>query len=239
MNLREKYEKYHNVILGDMEIHHIIPRYEGGSDDIENLVALSKEEHATIHLNRYEKLGDFRDLCAYYMIGYNFTEAHRISSSEGGKKGGKKTYEQNKGIFRSLEERKEWASAGGKVGGKVQAENGWGFHKYKTDPELHRQWSSKGGKTSGQFQNKEFQSEMGKRGGVKNKGFVWLNDNNKSIKYTLKEQQTKSVDDFLKDNPQYKLGRLPHKNVKCPHCDKEGQPGAMALHHFDNCKEKK
>lgn len=239
MTLREKYEKHYGIVLDDMEIHHIIPRHAGGTDDIENLIALRKDDHALAHLKRYEETGDFRDLCAYHMIGYNFSEAHFVSSSNGGKLGGRKVYEQRAGIFRSEEERKIWASMGGKVGGKVQAEQGLGFHKYKTDPELHKSWSSKGGKTSGQFQNKEFQSEMGKRGGVKNKGFIWLNDGKKTIKYTMKQQKTKSIDDFILENPQYRLGRLRHTNTKCPHCGKEGAPGAMALHHFDKCKEKK
>lgn len=221
MKLRKKYEKHYNIVLKDMELHHIIPKHAGGTDDIENLIAVTKEEHAQLHLNRYEEFGDFRDLCAYHMIGYNFSEAHYISSSNGGKIGGKKAYEQRIGIFRNEDERKIWASMGGKIGGKVQAEQGLGFHKYKTDPELHRQWSSKGGKASGQFQNKAFQSEMGKRGGIKNKGFVWINDGIKAIKYTKKQQQIKTVKDFLIENPQYRLGRLLHTNVKCPHCDKE------------------
>lgn len=206
MNLREKYEKHHNIVLGDMEIHHIIPRHDGGTDSIENLIAVSKEEHAKLHLERYEKFGDFRDLCAYHMIGYNFTEAHSISSSEGGKIGGKKVYESKIGIFRNEKERTIWASKGGKIGGKIQAEKGLGFHKYKSDPELHREWSSKGGKVSGQFQNKEFQSEMGKRGGIKNKGFIWINDGKKSYKYTKKQQNEKSIEEFLKENSDYKRG---------------------------------
>lgn len=208
MNLREKYEKHHNVVLGDMEIHHIIPKHAGGTDDIENLVALYKDEHAQTHLKRYEETGDFRDLCAYYMIGYNFTKAHSVSSSEGGKIGGNKVYKNKTGIFRNEEERRTWASMGGKVGGKIQAERGIGFHKYKSDPELHKLWASKGGKSSGKFQDKDFQSTMGKRGGLKNKGFVWINDGVKSYKYTAKQQNEKSLEEFLKENVSFKKGRM-------------------------------
>lgn len=209
MNLRKLYEEHHGIVLtDDVEVHHIVPRHEGGTDDIENLAALTKEEHALAHLRRYEETGNFRDLCAYHMIGYNFTEAHKVSSSEGGKIGGKKVYETGVGIFRSEEDRKQWASMGGKVGGKKQAELGLGWHTYKSDPELHRQKASKGGKTSGMFQNKDFQAEMGRRGGSNNKGFVWINDGKRSFKYTAKQQKDKSLEDYLKDNPQIKVGRL-------------------------------
>jgi len=209
VSIRKKYEEHYNVKLAEnVEVHHIIPRHEGGTDDITNLVALTKEEHAEWHLKRYNEHGNFRDLCAYYMIGYNFTEAHKISSSEGGKIGGKKTFESGVGIFRNNEERRSWASMGGKVGGSVQAELGLGFHKYKSDPELHKSWASKGGKKSGQFQKKDFQSEMGKRGGKNNKGFVWINDGNKSFKYTSKQQAITSLDTYLIENPNIRVGRL-------------------------------
>lgn len=217
MSLRRKYEEHYNIKLNEnVEVHHIIPRHEGGTDEISNLVALTKEEHAEIHLKRYQEYGNFRDLCAYYMIGYNFTEAHKVSSAEGGKIGGKKVYESSIGIFRSEDDRKVWASMGGKVGGVVQAERGQGFHKYKTDPELHKSWSSKGGITSGQFKNKEFQSEMGKRGGVKNKGFVWINDGKTSFKYTAKQQALLSLEIYMQQNSHIKKGRLPTNKSKNP-----------------------
>jgi len=129
-------------------------------------------------------------------------------NSKAGKVGGNIVKSKKIGIFRSEDDRKEWASMGGKVGGKLQAELGLGFHQYKNNPELHKQWSSKGGKFSGQFQNKKFQSEMGKRGGIKNKGFVWINDGIKSYKYTKKQQESVSIEQFLKENEQYKRGRI-------------------------------
>ena len=123
MTCKKIYEKHFGQIPPEHEIHHIVPKHAGGTDDISNLVALSKEEHKDAHLKRYEEFGDFKDICAYHMINYNFTEAHRISSSEGGKKGGKRVYEKKVGIFRSIEERKKWASMGGKVGSTTQIKN--------------------------------------------------------------------------------------------------------------------
>lgn len=136
-------------------------------------------------------------------------------SSKAGKVGGSIVKNKKIGIFRSEKERRHWASLGGKIGGKAQAERGLGFHLYKNNPELHRKNSSKGGLISGQFQNKMFQSEMGKRGGLKNKGFVWITDGERSFKYTVKQQEKLSIESFLKLNDQFRKGRIVHgKNKK-------------------------
>jgi hypothetical protein len=205
MNYKKLYEEHHGPIPQDYEIHHIIPRYAGGTDDISNLVALSKEDHKKAHMERYEKYGDFRDLCAYHMIGYNFSEAHQVSSSEGGKIGGTKVYDTGVGIFRSEKERKIWAAMGGRIGGKMQKENGLGIHT--PNKELRLQWASKGGKASGVFQDPKRQSEFGKRGGVKNKGFRWyIDENGNNKKYTPTQQINENFEDFIK-RTQFTRGR--------------------------------
>lgn len=90
------------------------------------------------------------------------------------------------------------------------------------------------------FHDSEIQRELGKRGGPKNKGFVWLTDGVINIKYSPKQQIDKSVEVFLEENPTFHRGRLDtHPLVECPHCGKIGSLGAMKLHHFDKCKEKK
>lgn len=129
-------------------------------------------------------------------------------NSKAGKVGGCIVRDRKIGIFRSEEEKKIWCSMGGKVGGKIQAELGLGFHQYKNNPELHKKWSSMGGKASGMFQDKKFQSEMGKRGGIKNKGFIWINDGNKSFKYTKRQQEIISIDQFLLENKKFKRGMI-------------------------------
>lgn len=48
--------------------HHIIPRHAGGTDDPDNLVELTVEDHAIAHLVRYRIYGDERDLVASRMI---------------------------------------------------------------------------------------------------------------------------------------------------------------------------
>ena len=80
-----------------------------------------------------------------------------------------------------------------------------GIHGQTKEERL--QYASMGGLASGQFRKKSFQSEMGKRGGINNAGFVWLTDGKNNIKYTKKEQQKKSVKDFLAQNSTYRRGR--------------------------------
>jgi len=217
--LRELYEGVNGKIPKGYELHHKTPIHAGGVDGLDNLVCLDKDSHAQAHLDLYEKYDNFRDLCAYYMIGYNFTKAHEISSSEGGKLGGQIVYEKQIGIFRDDDERLEWASMGGSAAQEtLKREQKSAFY----DPELKREISSKGGK-NGRFskeylkrqgiQNpeevlREEQSNRGKKGGKGNAGFIWMNDGIKSYKYTRKQQENKNFGDFVKENPLYKRGRI-------------------------------
>ena len=205
-NARRLYERINGKIPSGYEVHHVLPTFAGGKDEIGNLIIVTKEEHMSMHYERWQKFGDFRDLCAYYMIGYNFTEAHKISSSQGGKIGGNIVKEKRIGILVDDDGlRRKWASMGGKVGGKVQKEKGIGIHG--ATKEQNKIWASMGGK-KGAFTDPSIQSELGKRGGVKNKGFIWVNDGVKSFKYTKKMQEEKSIEDFLKENTNVKRGRL-------------------------------
>lgn len=61
----------------------------------------------------------------------------------------------------------------GKIGGLTQYHNRQGFHKFSI--EEHRAAASKGGK-KGAFTQSKWQSEFGKRGGVKNKGKFYINN---------------------------------------------------------------
>lgn len=234
LRARKIYEDYHGITLPDnIEVHHIVPVHDGGTDDIFNLIALTKEQHMEAHLKRYEETKNFRDLCAYHMIGYNFTEAHKVSSSAGGKIGGNKVKKLGAGICTADKKlRSSWASKAGKIGGMIQKQKKIGIHGLSESERL--MYSSMGGKV-GAFVNSRIQSELGKRGGKKNKGFVWLTDGTTSIKYTKKEQQTRSVVDFIKENPQYRLGRT-HINKKCSRCGKVMSARAIGRYHNERCK---
>ena len=48
-------------LLKGFHKHHIVPRYQGGSDDESNLVLLHPIDHAIAHLVRYRMFGNVRD----------------------------------------------------------------------------------------------------------------------------------------------------------------------------------
>ena len=72
--------------------HHIIPRHAGGTDEPDNLVELTVEDHAIAHLVRYRIYGDDRDRVAAQMLsgqisGYDaFMEMVKRPKSEKWKK---------------------------------------------------------------------------------------------------------------------------------------------------------
>jgi hypothetical protein len=159
-------------------------------------------------------------------------------NSKAGKIGGTIVKERKIGIFRNEDDRKKWCSMGGKIGGKKQAELGLGFHKYKTDPELHKKWCSMGGQKSCQFKNKKFQSEMGRRGGIKNSGSIYITNGYINKKYTVKMQQELCLNDWLKENLNWKRGMI-FKQLICNECGYTANAQIIGRYHNENCKNKK
>ena len=99
----------------------------------------------------------------------------------GGKAGSRVGMERKSGIFGLTAEQR---TANGKKGSAIAKENGSSFY------------------------NREMQIEWGRRGGPKNKGFVWLTNGAIDLKYTTKMQQEMPVDDFLRANEEFRLGRM-------------------------------
>lgn len=220
-NYRKKYAEVFGDIPEGYEIHHKLPKRLGGTDEVDNLIAVTRTEHALLHLKLYKKYNDIRDLCSYYMLSGTFNR--KSQSSIGGKIGGIKTYKLKLGIHNYTPELKQqWCSAAGKVGGKKQVELNLGIHI--KDELLQKTWRSKGGKKgpmSQEYYKKQGLSEKeaeeeyrkaqkarGQKGGPKNKGFIWINDGEKSYKYTAWQQKEKSIKEFLRENPQYRCGRI-------------------------------
>ncbi len=65
--------------------HHIIPRHAGGSDDPNNLVRVTREQHAEIHRQRWLALGDYYDCCATNVLSGDWTveQARREAAKRG------------------------------------------------------------------------------------------------------------------------------------------------------------
>jgi len=190
--------------------HHIIPKHMGGGDEPKNITELSIEEHALEHKKLYEEFGKKEDYIAWKGLegSIGLEEIISLKCSIGGKKG-VETLKELKICSFFNEELRTIVSYRGRLACK---EKGSGFY------------------------DSELQSILGKRGGPKNKGFVWLNDGNVNIKYSPKMQDKMSVEQFLEKNPTFKRGRLQTNDiVECPHCNKKGVKSGMSLHHFENC----
>jgi hypothetical protein len=54
--------------------HHIIPKFEGGSDDSNNLVKLPRNIHQEVHYRRWLVYGKIQDLYAYQVLVGNLSE---------------------------------------------------------------------------------------------------------------------------------------------------------------------
>lgn len=158
---KARYEAVHGPVPLGHHLHRVVPGYLGGTYDVDNLIALSPNDHALTHLLCYKLYGDHRDLTAYHAI---------------------------------LEKR--------------------GISK------LER--SSLGGLTSGQFQNKEFQSAQGKKGGR-----VGLGDHIDMEKYSMSRIAGGQASAAL----YAKLGKGSFRKEWCPYCQREARLVELARWH--------
>ena len=172
--------------------HHIIPRHAGGTDDISNILYVTPEYHYILHYERWLKYSEVGDLFACQLLQKNH-------------------------LSLTTEEKRKIASSAGKTGGRVQVEKKLGIHKQTRAERLAL--ASQGGKKglfSKHYAEKNgiseeerirLQSERGKRGGPKNKGFCWITNGEDNIKYTKKMQEEKSIKTFIEENPSFYRGR--------------------------------
>ena len=82
--------------------HHIIPRHAGGTDDPDNIVELTPEEHAEAHRKLYEEYGRWQDYVAWQGLAKLATKEEHVHMllSAAGKKGNaiRNTNGTNKGM---------------------------------------------------------------------------------------------------------------------------------------------
>ena len=60
-------------------LHHIIPKHMGGTDDPDNLVELSIEEHAEAHKKLFEEHGHWQDYLAWQVLSKMIPREELIS----------------------------------------------------------------------------------------------------------------------------------------------------------------
>ena len=70
--------------------HHIIPKHMGGSDNADNIVELTVEEHAEAHKKLYEQHGHWQDYCAWQALSGRIGQEEILRMKQGGGMRGKK-----------------------------------------------------------------------------------------------------------------------------------------------------
>jgi hypothetical protein len=200
-NYRKLYEKYHNCcLLPGIDIHHIDGNHDNNS--IENLKAVSLEEHYNIHKSQNE-------FYAAYLIGKRMKikpSDWKIMARINGSKSGKSNYDKGiglKGWVDSLseEEFKKHCSESGKLGGLKSLENSLGFHS--ADKEQKKEWASKAGKASPGFKLGHA-SQAGKVGGKK--GGKYAKENRTGI-FALSPEQDRLRIQNMQTTWAIKLGK--------------------------------
>lgn len=144
----------------------------------------------------------------YLNVNYSSGCLNLEINSKAGKIGGMLCKSRKLGIFRCENERKIWASLGGKAGSRVQIENKIGIYAYTPEKrvEIAKLGNAKIKELGLGFYCSKTQSELGRRGGKKNKGFKWYNDGNSAFKYTKADQEKLPFEEFLEKNPNYARG---------------------------------
>jgi len=84
--------------------HHIIPKHMGGTDDEDNIILLTLEEHIQAHWDLYQKYGKLADLGAYYLLKGD-SRGHEICSRLGGMKNKESGHMRRVSLQRTKEER--------------------------------------------------------------------------------------------------------------------------------------
>jgi len=78
------------------EVHHVVPRHAGGTDEPENLVLLLYEDHIKAHLIRWVVYGDQKDFLAFRWMSGETGDIRRERAQLGGQTGGLVTQANNK-----------------------------------------------------------------------------------------------------------------------------------------------
>lgn len=108
----------------DYHRHHIIPKHQGGTDDDDNIVYLTPEEHAKAHLELYEKYGRYEDAQAYNSLKKYWCESRTISG-----------YKQSTDHIRKRREATDYSLVSKKLKGRKSPTKGMKFD-YRSKPKI-------------------------------------------------------------------------------------------------------
>jgi len=123
-------------------IHHIIPKYLGGTDDPSNLIELSVEEHAEAHRILYEQHGNWQDYCAWQALSGRIGKEEVLRMTQGmANKGKKRTPEQIERYKEAARKRSERQRLDGTLE-KANAKRSQSMKGIKKSKEHLENWSA-------------------------------------------------------------------------------------------------
>lgn len=224
---------------GYIEMHHIIPRSFGGSNDPTNLVPFTAREHFIAHwllAKMYPNSGmthaAFRMACAnlttkryrvtsrvYEQLRIN--HAHRVSTDEVAKakksiaaKGKKQSEEHIAARTASRQSNGPWLSE-------------------ETKKKIGEGNAGKVGTWAGKTMPAEYVAKRNKTR-MDSGGYKWTDE--RKAAHSIRMTGTTKIIKPKTEADLEKLRQDKTKQVTCPHCGKQGAMMIMPRWHFDNCK---
>ena len=176
--------------------HHIIPRYMGGTDAVENLVEVTVTQHAMYHFCNYQLWGNEEDKIAWRTLSGQMTLSEAQYAAI--KLGAKKTGQVMKNKMKDKETREEWSDM---IKGFWEREE----YRQKQIPhllEMQKTASVLGNSGEGLRKKIETYKKIGHQQGEKNShyGKMWITDGTKDGSYRI------SKDDIIPEG--YRKGRV-------------------------------
>lgn len=240
-----------------VERHHIIPRCMGGSDDVDNLVALTLEEHFVAH-QLLTKMFPMIDALAYAanMMGnrsnkqYGWLKRQFVEREKKAKTGKKRSAESIAKQSATMKEQYANGRVSARLGTKLTDEHKQKVsagNKNKVIP-IEARSSLEGYQLRyGDEEGARLYAEANKKKDTKSlSAFIKLHGEEEGTKkYNewnefLRSRKGEAHPMFGKKHSEETKAkwRKPKPVVKCPHCEVEGGRGIMTRWHFDNCKHK-
>lgn len=245
MNYQNVYDKLIEIcverkeVKGYKEVHHIVPRSLGGSDESSNLVELTAREHFIAHLLLAKIYPDTGMVHAAFKMACIFRDNGKVKINS-------RLYEmlRREHAMRVSTDTVARAKKSKALKGKKQSPEHIRARtdaRLKNGPWLSEETKKKIGEGNkgkvGSWAGKKLPREsvekrkvtMRERGG-------WEWDDERRQRHSLKIKGKKYPP--LSDERKQKLSVIKSQKIQCPHCGKEGQNMVMHRWHFDNCKER-
>lgn len=252
-----KYTKWYNSLIekrrrelvldGYYEIHHVIPKCLGGTDDKENLISLTAREHVVAHWlltkmvdsnHRYKMLFAFN-----MMTQVSEDQERRLTPLEASKakqakiKAYKEYHSSPEWPNRWQEIKPKWEEAMREVNSRpeVKAKRSSSQKVAQNRPDVVDKRKQRHSDPEFKKKQSAIAKEVANRPEMKEK----------ASKRNLEVRQRPGMPEKYRlaaiecqNRPEVKAMKsaMLREKKKCPHCDKIGNPLAMRRWHFDNCK---